>query len=73
MQAKVCIEEFYNIKQLREIMLRKYDAVLGLGWLEQNNPTINWKNKKMLIDTQNQKVEVEMYKKKVKKKLGGVC
>jgi hypothetical protein len=27
-----------------------YDAVLGLSWLAQHNPTINYKNRTMVFD-----------------------
>lgn len=46
-QARVCIEAFKLIRQLPEIKLGKYDAMLGLGWLEPNNLAINWNNRKM--------------------------
>jgi predicted aspartyl protease/transposase InsO family protein len=39
-----------------------FDCILGLPWLEELNPVINWKRKKLLVPVPNGAVEIDLDK-----------
>jgi hypothetical protein len=57
--AEITLSSYTDIIDLVVLPLSNYDVILGMDWLEQVNPTIDWRNKKVSFQHNTQQHHID--------------
>jgi hypothetical protein len=57
-EAEIRIDSFVDRTPLTVFPLRGYDVILGMPWLAQHNPKVDWRGRTITLTDQQQKIHV---------------